>query len=197
MLHHIKRRFCTEIPRALRPNSLVSISRILIINLDRLASPPSRRSIRHELRMTALLETHEIKHRRLDRLPTSQEAMILQERRLLPAKRRGDSMAFFSSQHNSPEGIVHGQIVVEDAGVLRDDVDGSAEGAEGAAVDGVGVRYAVDFGTRCVHGMMDHVGGSVEKAAGAAVNDLAVGADADKVRCLNDGPGDAKGVDPE
>ena len=48
-------------------------------------------------------------------------------------------------------------VVVESAGVLSDGFEVAAEGAECAAVEGVGVCYAVDFWSCGVNGVMDHV----------------------------------------
>lgn len=47
---------------------------------------------------------------------------------------------------------------MEGAGVLGDGVEVAAEGAEGAAVDAVGVGDAVDFWSGGVDGVVDHVG---------------------------------------
>lgn len=48
--------------------------------------------------------------------------------------------------------------MVEGAGVLGYCVEGAAEGAEGASVDGVGMGYCVYFGAGGVYGVVDHVG---------------------------------------
>jgi hypothetical protein len=71
-LHHIKRRLRTEPTRTLTPHRLGRVCRILIVNLDRLATPTRTRRIRHHLHLTALLQAHEPEYRTLDRLADRQ-----------------------------------------------------------------------------------------------------------------------------
>jgi hypothetical protein len=131
--------------------------RILIINLDGLMSPTSRSSIRHQLGMAALLQTHEPEHRGLDGLPACEQSVILEKSSLLIPKRLGYSDPFVFGENDAAKGGVERNVVVESAGVLRDGVDVAAEGAEGAAIDGVRVCYAVYVWTGCVDGVVDHV----------------------------------------
>lgn len=147
--------------------------------------------------MTALLQAGEPKDGSLNTPSTRQKAVILQQRGLLATQRTRDRAALFLGQHHAAERVVHGEVVVEGARVLRDGVEGAAEGAEGAAVDGVRVRDAVDLGTCRVHGVVDHVGGFVEEAHGAALDDFAGCVDEDEVGGFEVRPGDAEGVDPE
>ena len=107
--------------------------------------------------MTALLQTHEPEHGGLDAPPARQEAVVLEERGFLLSQGRGDRETFVLGQHDAFEGAVERDVVVEGARVLRDGVEVPAEGAEGAAVDGVGVCYAVDFRTGGVDCMVDHL----------------------------------------
>lgn len=147
--------------------------------------------------MAALLQAREPKDGRLDALPTSQQAVVLQQRGLLIAQRRGDRAAFLLGEHDAAEGVVDGEVAVEGARVLGDGVERAAEGAEGPAVDGVRVGDAVDLGARGVHGVVDHVGGLVQEADGAAVDDVARGVDEDQVGGFEVRPRDAEGVHPE
>lgn len=123
--------------------------------------------------------------------------MVLQQHGLFVAQRAGDVLAFLLNQHHAAEGVVHGQVVVERARVLRDDVDRASERAESTTVDGVGVRGAHDVWPGRVHGRVDHVGGHVEQAAGPAVDHLTVMVHQDQIRGLDLAKGHAERVHPE
>ena len=94
--------------------------------------------------------------------------MILQQRRLLLPQAFRDILTFLFREYDAVEVLVNDVVVVEGAGVLRDDVEGATEGAERAAVDGVGVGGGGDVGARFVDCVVDHVGGCVEEAGGTA-----------------------------
>jgi hypothetical protein len=68
--------------------------------------------------MTALLQTHKPKNTTLNRLPSGQQTMVLQQRSLFRPKRFGDRNPFVGGEHDAPEGRVEREIVVEGAGVL-------------------------------------------------------------------------------
>jgi hypothetical protein len=140
--------------------------------------------------------------------------MVLQDSGFLGAERFGDAHALVGGEHDPAEGVVQCDVVVEGAGVLGDDVEGAAEGGEGAAVDGVGVRDAVGIWAGSVDSVVDHVGWEwsvmaieiterlrhtcgVQKTAWATVDDFALVVHADEVRSLEHRPCDTEGVHPE
>lgn len=123
MLHHIKSRLTAKPPRRLTPHRRVRPLRILLINLDRLAPLPSRSRISHQLRMTALLQTHVPEDAALDRGAAGQQPMVLEESGFLVAECGGDGTAFVGGEHDAAEGRVGCDVVVEGAGVLGYDVE--------------------------------------------------------------------------
>lgn len=122
MLHHIKLGLCAKPPSKLTPDRLPSIHGIFFRNLDRLASPASRSRISQQLRMAALLQTHEPEHGALDTLAAGEQTVVLQKSGFLVAERFGNGEAFFFSQHDAAEGGVECNVVVEGARVLCDSV---------------------------------------------------------------------------
>lgn len=83
--------------------------------------------------------------------------MVLKQCGLFLSQGSGDGEAFVGGEDDAAERIVDGEVVVEGAGVLGYGLEGAAEGAEGAAVDGVGVGYAVYVWAGGVHGVVNHV----------------------------------------
>ena len=160
-------------------------------------SPPPSRGISHQLRLTALLQADEPKDGLLDRAPHSQEAVVLQQRRLPLTKRLRDIAPFLIRENNAIEVAVDGKIVVEGARVLRDGVDRSTERTERAAIYGMAVGGRVDVRTGVVDGGVDAVCGGVEEPCGAAADDLAGVGDVDEIGRLDEGECDAEGVHPE
>jgi hypothetical protein len=125
---------------------------LCLSNLNRLAPAPRSRRISKQLRMTALLQTHKPKHRLLNRLATSQQAMVLQQRRFLIAERFSNILALYFSKHDAVERFVEHVVVVERTAILRDCVQLSAQAAEAPPVDTVAVRCGVDVGSGLVDG---------------------------------------------
>ena len=118
--HNIKSRFGTEPTRPRTAHSLIRKAGILLLDLDRLASPPPRSRISHQLRLTALLETNEPEDRSFDRLGHGQKPMILQQRRLLVAKTGSNVLPFFFREDHAIELAIHDVVVVKGTRVLRD-----------------------------------------------------------------------------
>ena len=56
---------------------------------------------------------------------------------------------------------------------------------------------AVDIRSGCVYGGMDHVCCLVQEAVLAAINDLAIVVDLDQIGLLDEGEGEAEGIDPK
>ncbi len=123
--------------------------------------------------------------------------MVLQQRRLLVPETSGDVLPFLLGEDDAVELAVDDVVVVKGTRVLGDDVQLAAEGAEGTAMDGMGVRGAEDVRPGGVDGVVDHVGGCVEEAAFPSVNDFAGGVYLDEIAGSDQGEGDAEGVDPE
>lgn len=84
--------------------------------------------------------------------------MVLQQCGFAFPERGGDRDAFVFGEDDAFEGGVKRDVVVEGARVLSNGVEVAAEGAEGAAVDAVGVGDAVYFWSGGVDGVVDHVG---------------------------------------
>ena len=61
-MDNIKQRLRTKPPRPRRAHSLIRLPSILLMDLDRLASPAASCSIGHQLRVTALLHADEPEH---------------------------------------------------------------------------------------------------------------------------------------
>jgi hypothetical protein len=101
----------------------MSIHSVLFLNLHSLATPSSRRSIRHQLRMATLLETHKPKHSFLNRLAHRQQSMILQQRRFLVTQCLCNIFAFLFDEHDALETVVEHVVVVESTAVLRDGIE--------------------------------------------------------------------------
>jgi hypothetical protein len=197
--HDVKSRLPAEPTGPRSAYRLVGKLCILLLDLDGFPSLAARRRIRHQLRLTAFLEADEPEDGGLDRLPHSQQAMVLEKCGLAVAETVCDVFALLFSEDDAVELAVDGVVVMEGAGVLGDGVELAAEGAEGAAVDAVGVGGAEDVWPRGVYGVVDHVGGGVEEAVivVAAIDDLAGGVDLDQVARLDQGEGQAERVDPE
>jgi hypothetical protein len=123
--------------------------------------------------------------------------MILEQGRLLITQTFRDIPPLLGGEHDAVELAVDDVVVVEGAGVLGDDVEFLAEGAEGPAVDAVAVGGAEDVRSRLVDRGVNHVGGGVEEAAGAAIDDLTGVVDLDEVAGFDEGEGYAEGIDPE
>ena len=147
--------------------------------------------------MAALLQAHEPENTSLDRLGASQETVVLEQGSLSAAQSLGDVLALLLGKHNTLEGVVKRNVVVECARVLGGDVEVDTESAESAAVDRVGVSDAVDLWAGLVHSVVDHVGCLVEQTNIAAIDDLALGVDAEEITTLQEWPGDTEWVDPE
>jgi hypothetical protein len=157
VLHHIKRGFRTEPAGLLGANSLISKGRILLLDLYRLPPAPAGSRISKQLRMTTLFQTNEPEDGRLDGLPAGQETMVLKQCGFLGAEGFGNSIALVCCEDNALEGVVDCEVIVEGARILRDGIETPAEGAEGAAVDAVGMGDTVDIWTCCVHRVVDHI----------------------------------------
>ena len=86
-------------------------------------------------------------------------------------------------------------VLEEDAGVLGEGVELSAERRKGLAVDRVGVGRGDDVRTRGVNGRVDHEGRSIDRAL--TVDHLAVVIHQDQIRDPNVSKVHAERVDPE
>lgn len=180
-MNDIKHRLSTKPPGHGTPHSLMRIDRILLRNLHRLAPSSTRRRIRQQLRMTALLQANEPKHRLLNTPAHGQQPMILQQRSFATPERGSNLLAFFLGEDHAAEAGVERVVVVERARILRDSIEFAAQCAEGAAVDGVRVRGADYIRPGFVDRVVDHVGGGVEEADFAAIDDFALVVDEDEV----------------
>jgi hypothetical protein len=148
----------------------------------------------------------------------SQQAVVLQQRSLLVAKRRGDVISFIFREDDAVELLVDDMVlksflsayslvdcqlaesathIVECTGILRDNVQRSSQRAKGTAMDTVTVRRTVDFGSRGMDGRVDHVGSTIQQPNRSAANDFTVMVDMNQIRPLDLGEGDTERVDPE
>jgi hypothetical protein len=178
-------------------HSLVCKGSILLINLLGSPSASGCGSIGHELCATALFKADEPKDGGLDGATDGEEAVVLEDDGLAAAERLDDGLALVALEHDAVEVVVHGQVVVEGAAVLRRDVDGLPERAKGPPMDRVRVRRAQHVRPRRVDRVVDRVRRRVEQPDLAALDDAAVGCDPDQVACADVRKGYAKGVDPE
>lgn len=110
-MDNIKQRLRTEPTRTRRPNSLIRIRCILLVDFDRCATTPSRSGISHQLRMAALLQADEPEDCSFDRLSDREEAVVLQQRGLLVSKRRGDMLPFCFGEDDTVELLVDNMVL--------------------------------------------------------------------------------------
>ena len=123
--------------------------------------------------------------------------MVLQQRGLLVPETGGDVPTLLLGEDDAVELAVDDVVVVEGARVLGDAIEFATEGAEGAAVDAVGMGGTEDVWSCTVDGVVYHVGGRVSEAVFAAVDDFAGGVHLDQVAGFDHGEGKAEWVDPE
>jgi hypothetical protein len=100
---YVKHRQRTKVSRHRRPYLLRRDLRVLVVDLDRLATSTGSRSVRHQLGMAAFLQRHEPKHGLLDGFADCQQAVVLEESGLFGTKGFGNVYAFVASEHNALE----------------------------------------------------------------------------------------------
>lgn len=105
-LYHVEQRLRAEPSGLGRSNGLVCEGGIVVVDLDRLMTPATRRCVCRQLRLTALFETDEPKNGGLDGSANGQQAMVLEERSLLVTQARCDISALFFCQDNSVEALI-------------------------------------------------------------------------------------------
>jgi hypothetical protein len=107
----IKHWLRTEPARGRSPNRVVRELRILFVDLDRSSTSSCCCRICHELRVAALLHAHEPEHRCFNRLADSQNAVVLQQSRLVVSNGFGDVLAFFRREHDAVEAVINDVIL--------------------------------------------------------------------------------------
>ena len=112
-MYYIKQRFRTKPTSLRRPNGLECKSRILIRDLHRLTTPPTRSSIGHKLRMTAFFQTTKPEDCGFDRGAYGKETMILQKSRLSRTQSSGDVVALLFCKDNTIEGGIERNVLYQ------------------------------------------------------------------------------------
>ena len=103
---HIKQRLRAKVSSGRRAHRLVRKRGVRFVDLDGLAAATSSRSVRQQLRVAAFLQTHEPEHALLDALADRQQAVVLQQRRLLLAQRLRDVLALLLGEDDPVELLV-------------------------------------------------------------------------------------------
>jgi hypothetical protein len=132
-------------------------------------------------------------------LADGQDAVVLQDHRLLRAQGLGDLLALAGVQHHAGELLEQGVVVIEGGRVLGQGIQQPAQGRPGLAVQRVRVGGGDHVGPRLVQLGMDGEGGAVQpgRDLGRRLDDLAGMADQHQVRDLDPREVHAERIDPE
>ncbi len=154
------------------------------------------RGHRQQLGLARALHRDEPEGRFVDRLADREQAVVLVDRRLAGGEGGGQLLAGVDVEHHRPalRGD-HGVILVEDARVLGQRVEGDAQRAERLAVHRVRVRRGNDVGARLVDRRVDHERGSVDRCL--ALDHLTLVVDEEQIADAHLAEAPAEGVDPE
>lgn len=76
------------------------------MDLHRLMAPSTSCRVSHQLCLTAFLQTNEPKHSSFHRLSDGQQAMVLQQCRLLTPEARRDVLALLLGQDDAVEALI-------------------------------------------------------------------------------------------
>ena len=103
LLDNIKHRLGTEPTGLFRSDGLVCVCCVLVIDFRRFVAAASGGGIRHELRVTALLQAHKPEHGRFDASADGQEPVVLKESGLFASQCACNLFAFLGGQDDAVE----------------------------------------------------------------------------------------------
>lgn len=106
-VYHVKHRLRAEPPSFRGPDCLVRERGVSIVNLDSLTPSARCRRIRKQLGIAAFLQTDKPKDGFFNAAADSEEAVVLQQRRLLTTQFLRNIPAFFLGQNNPVKLFVH------------------------------------------------------------------------------------------
>ena len=103
LLDNIKHGLGTEPTGPFRSDGLVCVCCVLVIDFRRFVATASGSGIRHELRVTALLQAHEPEHGRFNASADGQEPVVLEKSGLFASQCACNLFAFLGGKDDAVE----------------------------------------------------------------------------------------------
>lgn len=111
--------------------------------------------------------------------------MVLEKSGFLVTETSGDGFALLFSKHDAIEAFVQDMVVIERSEILGDDVEFSAQAAEGAAIDTVAVCCTKHLPPCVVNSAVNHESGGIEHPYWPTIYSSAFVVDEDQITLLD------------